>query len=90
MTGRRRGAEERDWAHRLARSLGWFSVALGAVQITAPRGLARFIGLRGRGGQSVVMRAMGAREMAAGVGILSRPRPVAWLAARVAGDALDL
>jgi len=36
------------------------------------------------------MRALGLRELAAGVGILSRRRPAPWVWARVAGDLLDL
>jgi uncharacterized membrane protein len=37
-----------------------------------------------------LMRAVGARELGAGTGILGRPRPAGWLWARVAGDAMDL
>jgi uncharacterized membrane protein len=36
------------------------------------------------------MRALGLRELAAGVGILSRRRPAPWVWARVAGDLIDL
>jgi len=37
-----------------------------------------------------VVRVVGLREIASGLGILSRPRPVGWTAARVAGDVMDL
>jgi uncharacterized membrane protein len=36
------------------------------------------------------MRLVGVREIAAGVGILRRPKPAGWLWARVAGDVKDL
>lgn len=74
----------------LARSLGWFSVALGAAQVAAPAGVARLVGLRSDNGAKAVMRAVGLRELATGVGILTRRRPAGWLWARVAGDAMDL
>jgi uncharacterized membrane protein len=35
------------------------------------------------------LRLYGLRELAAGIGILTQPRPAGWLWARVAGDALD-
>ena len=79
-----------DAKSALARGLGWFSVGLGVAQILAPRGLARTIGLRGGGTHGVVMRIMGLREVAQGLGILARPRPAGWLWSRVAGDVVDL
>jgi uncharacterized membrane protein len=36
------------------------------------------------------MRLLGAREVTQGLGILTRPRPTAWVRSRVAGDGLDL
>ena len=75
---------------RLARGLGWFSLGLGAAQVVAPRALARAIGLTGTRKHGTVMRAVGVRELAAGVGILSHPQPGGWVWARVAGDAMDL
>lgn len=70
----------------LTQFLGWFSVLLGTTQVAAPRALCRVIG----GGDEMVMRAMGLRELTQGAGILIRPRPTMWLWSRVAGDALDL
>jgi uncharacterized membrane protein len=75
---------------RLANGLGWFSIGLGVTEIVAPGTLARFIGIRDRRRSRTTMRMYGLREVAAGVGILSRSRPAPWLWARVAGDALDL
>ncbi|HWH06629.1 MAG TPA: SRPBCC family protein [Gaiellaceae bacterium] len=74
----------------LTRGLGGFSLALGAAQLTAPRAVARLVGADPEGRTPTLMRLMGAREVAAGAGILARPRPAGWLWARVAGDALDL
>jgi uncharacterized membrane protein len=74
----------------LARGLGWFSLGLGAAQILAPRAFSRAVGLTGSSTQGTVVRAVGVREIAAGVGILSRSKPGGWLWARVAGDAMDL
>lgn len=36
------------------------------------------------------MPLLGLREIATGIGILSQPRPAGWVAARVAGDVMDL
>jgi uncharacterized membrane protein len=74
----------------LAKFLGWFSVALGTSQLAAPRALSRVVGADDGGIAPLVMRAMGARELAQGLGILIRPRPTGFLFSRVAGDALDL
>src|SRR3954465_5925406 len=43
----------------LATFLGWFSVALGAAELLAPRGTLRAIGVRPSAGKAVVLRAMG-------------------------------
>jgi uncharacterized membrane protein len=80
-------AREKD---SLAQFLGWFSVALGSVQLAAPRAMCRLVGARGDGASPLVMRLMGARELTQGLGILVRPRPTLWLWSRVGGDALDL
>jgi hypothetical protein len=74
----------------LAQFLGWFSIGLGSAQIAAPRALCRLVGANGDGLAPRLMRAMGAREITQGTGILVRPRPTAWLWSRVAGDVLDL
>ena len=75
-------------ARSVARGLGVFSIALGALELLAPRGLARWLGMRA---DPHIVQAYGAREVATGVAILGRsrdPAPFVW--ARVAGDALDL
>jgi uncharacterized membrane protein len=71
----------------LANLLGWLSIGLGLAQIAAPRGVANVIGLSDDRG---LMRYLGAREMAAGVGILTQQYQSGWLWGRVAGDMMDL
>jgi uncharacterized membrane protein len=75
---------------RLAKGLGWFSHGLGVAQIAAPRQVARLIGVDDGGDNRTLLRAVGAREITSGIGILSRPRPTGWLWARVGGDMMDL
>jgi uncharacterized membrane protein len=86
----------RDWnqssaevvqAQRLARALGWFSIGLGITEMTAPATVARLAGLNGNRG---LVRILGMREIAQGLGILSRRKPVGWLWSRVFGDVIDL
>jgi uncharacterized membrane protein len=74
----------------LSEGLGWFSLGLGAAQTAAPRLVNRLIGVDDNARNRALMRAVGVRELAAGTGIFTRPRPVGWLWARVAGDAMDL
>ena len=72
---------------RLAKPIGWFSLALGAAEFLKGREIARVHGVPE--GKNVV-RGFGAREIAAGVGVLAAPRsPIPFLA-RAAGDVLDL
>jgi hypothetical protein len=72
---------------KLAGVLGWFSIGLGLAEVVAARSLGRFLGAENR---SRLVRLFGAREIATGVGILSRERRAPWLWARVGGDVLDL
>jgi hypothetical protein len=72
---------------RLARGLGWLGIGLGLTQLAVPRRMGRLVGV---GERPRVMRALGAREVASGVGILSQLEPVGWLRARVAGDVMNL
>lgn len=71
---------------RVARGLGWFSLALGVAEIVAPGKLARALGLEGR---ERLLQAYGGREIGAGIWALSdTPAPAIW--GRVAGDLVDL
>jgi hypothetical protein len=82
----RKGPSSLTSADRLARALGWFSVALGMVELVSPQRLANSIGLDGREG---LIRAYGARELASAIPTLSVDKHVGLLA-RIGGDALDL
>jgi hypothetical protein len=69
-----------------ATGLGIVSLVIGGTELIAPAFLARKLGLK----SSRLISAFGAREIAAGVGLLSRSRKGPWVAARIAGDALDV
>lgn len=73
-------------ADRLARGLGWFSIALGSLELLAPHRVTRTLGMEGREG---LVRAYGVRELLAGVMTLSVEKR-AGLWSRVAGDGLDI
>jgi hypothetical protein len=71
---------------RMVRCLGWFSIALGAVELVAPRAVGRFLGMEGRHN---LLRMFGAREISAGIVSLSTEKQVGmW--SRLAGDGMDL
>jgi uncharacterized membrane protein len=74
----------------LSQGLGWFSIALGLTEIALPRALARTIGVEPKPSTSWMLRAMGARELIAGVGVLMQPRRPLPLWSRVIGDVIDL
>jgi len=74
-------------AHELAQGLGWFSIALGTLELAAPGMLARALGMEGR---EALLRAYGLREVATGIAILNARDPAPWLWGRVGGDALDV
>ena len=72
---------------RMVTGLGWFSIGLGLAELLMPRTLSRLVGAPCK---PLLIRALGVREIAAGVGLLTQPKPAPWLKARVAGDAMDL
>ena len=74
----------------LSNALGWFSVGLGLAQIVSPGSVARLIGVRDDDRNRRIMRAVGMRELASGVGIFAKDRPAEFLWGRVAGDLMDL
>jgi uncharacterized membrane protein len=81
---------ERSDGGALARGMGWFSLGLGAAQLAAPGRVAELAGVRDDDRTLSTMRALGAREIASGLGILGMSRPAPFLWGRVAGDAMDL
>ena len=82
----RKGPSSLTGPDRLARALGWFSIALGLTELVAPGQIARTLGLDGK---ERLIRAYGARELASAVTTLSIDKPVG-LGLRIAGDMLDL
>ena len=70
-----------------SRGLGLLSIALGAAALLAPRSVGRLTGLGDRNG---LLRMVGLRELASGVGLLTQSQTTPWLWSRVAGDAMDL
>lgn len=86
-----RAESDRDaGAERLATGLGWFSIALGIAEAIAPRQVAELAGLSSGGRAEGTIRAMGVREIAAGVAVLLHPERSGPVWSRVAGDAVDL
>ena len=75
---------------RLARALGWFSLGLGFAQIAAPSKMARLVGVEDDDETVAIIRVVGVREIASGLGILTQPKPTPWMWSRVGGDAMDL
>jgi len=81
------GMQANGAGDRVARGLGWFSIGLGLAEVLVPRTLGRTIGI---GDRSLLLRSLGAREIASGAAILLQDQPRSWTWARVAGDAMDL
>lgn len=72
---------------KLGFGLGLFSLALGAVELVAARRIARALDAAGH---ERIVRAFGAREIAAGIALLDAPAHSARVWNRVAGDGMDL
>lgn len=85
-----RKMQQPQQAKKIATGLGWFSIGLGMAELVAPDSVARLIGVKPTSRSRALLRAFGAREMAAGIGILSNDRPTGWVWSRVAGDVMDL
>jgi len=77
-------------SEQLARALGWFSIGLGLAQLAATHSVANWIGISDDSDSQAVLRAVGVREIASGIGLLTQPKPAGWLKARVGGDVMDL
>jgi hypothetical protein len=70
----------------LSRALGAAGLGIGAVEFLAPKWLSNQLGVSYR---PMLVRAMGAREIASGVGIVARHNPTPGQWTRVAGDVID-
>src|SRR6476660_826920 len=73
---------------QFALGLGWFGIGLGLAELLVPRRLARTIGVPYE--HHRLIRVMGVREIANGLGILIWPSTSAGVWARVVGDIVDL
>ena len=78
----------RGQTNAMATILGWFSIGLGLHQLLRPGSWTRALGTNNR--TNVVRSMFGARELAAGAGLLTGDDPGRWFMARAAGDALDI
>ncbi|WP_422769331.1 SRPBCC family protein [Plantactinospora sp. WMMC1484] len=75
----------------LPRALGLLSLGLGGAAVAAPSQVSRLIGVDDSVlARTVVLRAIGARELLPVPGALASRRPAGWVWLRVAGDVLDL
>ena len=72
---------------KMARGLGYFSIALGIAELVAPGAICRAAGVRGL---EPLVRGYGAREIATGLAILTSHDPEPWIWTRVAGDLADI
>ncbi|MGV3773049.1 MAG: SRPBCC family protein [Verrucomicrobiales bacterium] len=73
---------------KISQALGWFSIGLGLAEILMPRRLSKGIGVHKD--NDMLLKMLGAREIASGIGLLAQPKHSAWAWSRVAGDAMDL
>ena len=73
----------------LARALGWFSLGLAAPPLVAPGAFTDALAVGSGPRQHMLARAVGGRELAAGLLLLTGARRTG-LWSRVAGDAIDL
>src|SRR6185312_16326317 len=77
--GPQRGFAYLEAEESLERGLGWFSIGLGTAAVAAPRLVCWLSGLR----SPSLMRLVGARELAAGIGILTQRDRTPWMWSRV-------
>ena len=80
------GAGSLTAADRMARYLGWFSLARGLTELTSARAIARTLGVEGK---EPMIWAAGVREIASGITCLSVEKSCGvW--SRIGGDLLDI
>ena len=76
-------------AKRVGLGLGYFSIALGLIEVAAPGRLARLLGLEGSKAARNTLFVFGLRELAAGGMLLRGPAVSTNVWNRVVGDAMD-
>ena len=76
-------------ARKAGLALGYFSIALGMVEVAAPGRLARWLGLKGSRTARNTLIAFGIRELAAGGALLRGPAVSTNVWNRVIGDVVD-
>lgn len=74
---------------KVGAGLGYFSIALGLLEVAAPGRLARWLGVEGRSAKRVI-GIFGARELLAGATLLRGPAVSTNVWNRVVGDAMDM
>lgn len=72
---------------KLSFGLGIFSLALGAAELFGSKQIAKALDAEGH---EKLVKGFGAREVAAGVGVLRAPAHALGIWNRVAGDAMDI
>ena len=73
---------------RVGLGLGYFSIALGALEVAAPGQLARWLGVDSKGAKKTIF-AFGLRELLAGGALLRGPAVSTNVWNRVLGDVID-
>lgn len=73
-------------AETLARAAGWASLGLTVVSVLAPGVLGRAFGL---GERRALVRALGARDLVVGAGLVFANDPRPWMRARLASELFD-
>ena len=86
MFGHRQHHEYED--DRVARGLGWVSIAIGVSELAATKQIARMIGVETPTAEGII-RVLGVREICHGIDILSHRDPTPGIWSRVVGDVLD-
>lgn len=88
--GRRAGGRDVRTSSRTTSVLRSVGIGVGLWQLFAPRHVARLVGLSQQRRSLTLIRALGVRKLAIGLGLLTRKRQSRWHWARTAGDILDL
>lgn len=71
----------------MSRALGIAGIGIGVAELVAPNWLSEQLGI---GPRPILLRAMGAREVASGLGLTLRRNPTPGQWTRVLGDVIDV